>query len=164
MWSFATKGIAVLVLRYKRREHRDYKAPLNFSIAGHEVPVGLTMITVVFFVIFTVREKMTHQKQAHYEEMDEFNLNYREEISTESLGVRANGVLVPVHNPRALEHLAFAIDHVDTRNQDIAILHVRLLQRAAFGEHGLATEQLFGDSEQLLFTKALERAVSSRAA
>lgn len=183
MWSFATKGIAVLVLRYKRPDHRDYKVPLNFTLGGREFPVGLGIITtvltalcvinlftkqmatlsgvaftVVFFIVFTLTERATHHRGEHHEELDQFNLNYCDEISVESLGIRPNCVLVSLHNPRALEHLGYAIDHVDTKAQDIAILHVRLLQRADSGEHGLAAGQLFGEGEQLLFTKALELA------
>src|SRR4051812_21876133 len=46
IWSFAFKALAVLVLRYKNRERRDFKVPGNFSIGGNEVPIGLVLITV----------------------------------------------------------------------------------------------------------------------
>src|SRR6202035_2837199 len=39
MWSFATKGLAVLVLRYKRPEGREYRVPLNPKIGGVEIPI-----------------------------------------------------------------------------------------------------------------------------
>src|ERR1051325_3980085 len=41
MWSFAMKGLAVLVLRYKQPGGREFRVPVNFRIAGWEIPVGL---------------------------------------------------------------------------------------------------------------------------
>ena len=46
------KGLSVLVLRYKQPESaRTGKVPLNFRIAGKEIPLGLALITVVLFAI-----------------------------------------------------------------------------------------------------------------
>src|SRR5262249_43402072 len=47
---------------------------------------------------------------------------------------------------------------VDTRAQDVIVLHLRFLQRAGGGEYELAPEQLFSLEEQKLFTRALELA------
>src|ERR1700730_2378565 len=41
MWSFATKGLAVLVLRYKQPGDREFRVPLNFTLGRVEIPVGL---------------------------------------------------------------------------------------------------------------------------
>ena len=41
IWSFALKGIAVLVLRYTHPQDREFRVPLNFHIAGVEIPLGL---------------------------------------------------------------------------------------------------------------------------
>src|SRR6266536_358459 len=46
MWSFAMKGLAVLVLRYKQPGKREFRVPLNFSIGKVEIPVGLGLITL----------------------------------------------------------------------------------------------------------------------
>ena len=51
VWSFAMKGLAVLVLRFKQPEGREWKVPLNFHIAGFELPVGLGLITLALFAI-----------------------------------------------------------------------------------------------------------------
>src|SRR5678816_2160714 len=45
MWSFAMKGIAVLVLRYKQPGQREFRVPLNFRIGGIEIPIGLGLVT-----------------------------------------------------------------------------------------------------------------------
>src|SRR5712692_294357 len=41
MWSFAMKGLAVLVLRYKQPGQREFRVPLNIRAKGVEIPVGL---------------------------------------------------------------------------------------------------------------------------
>ncbi len=41
MWSFAMKGLAVLVLRYKQPGKREFRVPLNLKLFGVEIPVGL---------------------------------------------------------------------------------------------------------------------------
>jgi len=51
VWSFAMKGLAVLVLRYKQPEAREWKVPLNFYWGKTELPVGLALITLVLFAI-----------------------------------------------------------------------------------------------------------------
>ena len=54
IWSFVLNGIAVLVLRYKQPEGREFRVPLNFRIAGHEIPAGVALITLVLFLIALV--------------------------------------------------------------------------------------------------------------
>src|SRR5881275_210226 len=51
MWSFAMKGLAVLVLRYKQPGEREFRVPLNFRIGSVEIPVGLGLITAVLFAL-----------------------------------------------------------------------------------------------------------------
>src|SRR6266478_7731227 len=50
IWSFVLNGIAVLVLRYSHPEGREFRVPLNFHIAGREIPVGVGLITLVLLV------------------------------------------------------------------------------------------------------------------
>ena len=180
MWSFAMKGLAVLVLRYKQPGEREFRVPLNFTIGGVEFPLGLALITltlfalclinlftkqvatisgiaftIIFFAVFTVSEKITHKHGATHAEMDQFNLEYGEEISLQSVGVRAGNILVPVSNFHALYQLDEVLERVNTDRHDVVVLHVRLLQRAASGEHGLEADQLFSSNEQFLFSKVL---------
>src|ERR1700688_1112747 len=51
MWSFSMKGLAVLVLRYKQPGKRDFRVPLNVTIGGVEIPIGLALITVTLFAL-----------------------------------------------------------------------------------------------------------------
>ena len=54
IWSFAMKGIAVLVLRYTHPQDREYRVPLNPVIFGVEIPIGLGLITLVLFAIAVI--------------------------------------------------------------------------------------------------------------
>ena len=54
MWSFAMKGLAVLVLRYKQPGTREFRVPLNFRVGGVELPLGLILITLILFALSTI--------------------------------------------------------------------------------------------------------------
>src|SRR5439155_14350421 len=50
IWSFFLKAVGVLVLRVRRHD-QEYKVPLNISIAGREIPVGLLLTTLTLFLV-----------------------------------------------------------------------------------------------------------------
>jgi amino acid transporter len=181
MWSFAMKGLAVLVLRYKQPGEREFRVPLNLKFGRLEIPLGLGLITVtlialclvnlvtkqvatisgvrftlVFFAIFIASERTTRKRATAHAELDQFNLEPGEALTPETLGVRPGNILVMVRNYNTLYNLGPVLDHVDTHRQDVVVLHLRFLQRAGSGEHELSPEQLFSLEEQKLFTRALE--------
>ncbi len=182
IWSFAMKGLAVLILRYTHPGDREYRVPLNFTIFGVEVPLGLGLITltllgiavvnlftkkdatiagvtfsVVLFIVFTISEKFTHHAggSASHIEMDQFHLEMEGELTPQAVGARPGNILVPVSNVHALYHLGNVLDRVKPGRRDVVVLHVRLLRRSASGEYELEAEQLFGSIEQQLFSQAL---------
>ena len=182
IWSFALKGIAVLVLRYTHPQDREYRVPLNFTIAGKEIPLGLALITIVLLLIavvnlftkpdatiagvvfsvllfigFTLSERSVHRRMGSTQaaELDQFNLAQEADLSPASVGVRPGNILVPVSNYYALYHLHSALERLKANEQDVVVLHIRLLRRAASGEYDLRPDQLFSTIEQLLFTKVL---------
>ena len=183
IWSFVMKGLAVLVLRFKEPGAREYRVPLNLHIAGREIPVGLGLITlvllgialtnlftkqvatvsgvaftIVLFAVFTISEKITHSRQGTHQELDQFHLVPGEELTPKAVGVRPENILVLVRDYNTLYHLAAVLRHVNTARQDVVVLHIRILQRAASGESALVAEQLFSTREQYLFTRALSLA------
>src|SRR5262245_34749758 len=122
IWSFAFKGLAVLVLRFKDKSEREWKVPFNLKLDGNELPIGLGVITallfsvagvnlitkevatisgiaftIVFFAIFLVSEKINERR--HAEEihtttaLDQFRLNTREGLSNETAEVRPGNTL-----------------------------------------------------------------------
>ena len=181
VWSFALKGIAVLVLRYTQPQAREFRVPLNLHIAGKEIPVGLGLITLllltvavvnlftkpaatiaglifsaVLFVGFELSEKEIQRKRGKtHLELDQFNLAQEADLTEENVGVRPGNIMVPVSSHYALYALEAAIRRAKRGQAEIVVLHVRMLRRAGSGESDLAPDQLFSSIEQLLFTKVL---------
>ena len=181
MWSFALKGLAVLVLRYKQPGKREFRVPLNLKVGTTEVPLGLALITatlfalclinlftkqvatlsgiaftIIFFAVFTTSERMTKKRATEHAELDQFNLEAGEDLSPEALRVRPGNILVMVRNYNTLNNLAAVLNRTETRQQDIVVLHLRFLH--GVGEYELVPEQLFSLEEQKLFTRSLELA------
>jgi amino acid transporter len=180
MWSFAMKGLAVLVLRYKQPGEREFRVPLNLKVRNIEIPLGLGIITItlfalcvinlftkqvatlsgvaftiIFFAVFTASEKMTRKRTTAHAELDQFNLEPGEDLTPEAVGVRPGNILVMVRNYNTLYNLGAVLDRVDTHKLDVVVLHLRFLTRAGSGEYELEAEQLFSLEEQQLFTRAL---------
>jgi hypothetical protein len=184
IWSFAMKGLAVLVLRFTHPGAREYRVPMNLKIGKIELPIGLGLITLVLigiaiinlftkpqatvagvsfslalFILFTLSERHLHKKyEGKHVEMDQFNLEQGSELTPHAVGARPGNILVPVSNYHSLYHLSAVLDRVKPLRRDVVVLHVRLLGRSASGEGGLEPEQLFGGIEQFLFTQALSMA------
>jgi amino acid transporter len=180
MWSFAMKGLAVLVLRYKQPGKREFRVPLNVKVGNLELPLGLALITLtlfalcivnlftkqvatlsgaaftlIFFAVFTASERFTHRRAAAERELDQFNLEPGEDLTPETLDIRPGNILVMIRDYNALYLLSCVLDRVNPKRQDVVVLHLRILGRAGSGEHGLAAEQLFSFKERELFTRAL---------
>jgi amino acid transporter len=181
MWSFALKGLAVLVLRYKQGGEREFRVPFNLKVGGIELPIGLGLITLllfalcftnlltkqvatksglaftlVFFAVFTVSERAARRRATAHAGLDQFNLSPGDDLTPEAVGARPGCVLVPVRNYNTLYNLKAVLDRVDTHKQDVVVLHLRFLRRVSSSEYELAPEQLFSLEEQTLFTRALE--------
>src|SRR6266568_297992 len=140
MWSFAMKGLAVLVLRYKQPGKREFRVPFNFRVGNLEVPLGLGLITVtlfalclinlftkqvatlsgvaftiIFFGVFSASERMTRKRATAHAELDQFNLEPGEDLTPDTLGVRPGNVLIMVRDYNTLYNLGAMLDRVDTR-------------------------------------------------
>jgi amino acid transporter len=180
MWSFAMKGLAVVVLRFKEPGKREYRVPLNFRIGNVEIPIGLAFITlilvalctinlftkqvatisgiaftIVFFTVFEISEKITRKRATGQADLDQFNVEPGDNLTPEALGVRPGNVLVMIRNYNTLYNLGAVLDRVDAHKQDVVALHLRFLGRGDAGEYELQPEQLFSSEEQVLFTRAL---------
>jgi amino acid transporter len=181
VWSFAMKALSVLVLRYKKPEGREWKVPLNFHVAGREIPVGLGLITLVlfalasinvvtkkvatisgvgftiaFFTMFEISEKYNRKRVSQHDtEQEKFRIDKREDLSCGSVNVRPGNVLVAVRNPNRLNHLTKVLQKTDTQKIDIVVLSVRNLTQSGSGEHALDPDQLFAADETEVFTKVV---------
>ncbi len=181
IWSFTFNCLAMLVLRFKYKGERGWKVPPNIRIGSVEFPVGIAAVflvlfsvavtnlftksvatvagigfSAVFFVIFTISEKVNRHKHAKAElEMKEhFQLLQRDTVESEGLGIRPGSILVTVRDYNTLNHLKWVLDRTDMRDQDVVVMSARISQVGA-GAYDLAAEQIFSDYEQRLFTKAV---------
>jgi amino acid transporter len=181
IWSFAFKALAVLVLRFKDKSPREWKVPLNLHFDGNEIPIGLGVITallfsvaginlitkqvatiagaaftMVFFTIFTISERINQQKgDRSIAVLDQFKLNYEQDVSLETVHAKPGNVLVAVRDYNTLSHLDHVLERTDTDEKDIVVVTVRLIQGPDAGERDLYDANLFTDYEQRLFTRVV---------
>ena len=181
IWSFTFNAVATLVLRFKRPEAREWKVPVNIRLGRLEVPVGLIIIalillsialtnlltkkvatiagiafTVIFFILFTVSEKINQRKQDRTLAMlDRFQLQHNEMISQDTVGTRPGNILVAVRDYNTLSHLEHTLSHTNTEDKDILVVTTRLIAGPDGGERELYDESLFSDYERRLFTKVV---------
>jgi len=185
IWSFAFKGLAMLVLRFKDRSHREWKVPINLHLAGTEIPIGLGVIavilfsiaainlitkqvatvsgvafTLVFFVVFLVSERINERRRgsdAHVE-MDQFRLQPQEIISSETVEVRPGNALCVVRDYNTLGHVRTALEKTHTGKRDLVVMTVQVMKGADAGYQDINREELFTRYEQLLFSRVTSEA------
>jgi amino acid transporter len=178
VWSFAFKALAVLVLRFTEPVPREWRVPLNFTIGGLELPIGLALITIVLFGAatinlftkeiatisgvgftlvlygaFVVSERATARRRAAHVDLDQFQLVSAPEISQEDVAVQPGNVLVPVRDYNTLAHLATVLREIHKR--DVVVMTARIMRGPDAGSSDFEREELFTDYEQRLFTKVV---------
>jgi amino acid transporter len=186
IWSFTFNALAMLVLRWKYKGERGAKVPLNLRIGKTELPIGLACVflvlltiaivnlftksvatvsgiifAVAFFIIFSVSER--HNKRRHKatarQMKEHFQLEHSEEVGRADLAIRAGGVLVTMRDAETPHALKWALSRTHTEDQDLVVLAARMMG-AGGPEYVDASEQLFSEHEQMLFTKAVSVAES----
>jgi amino acid transporter len=182
VWSFFLKALSVLVLRFQRHD-QEYKTPGNITIAGREIPYGLIFTTLVLFfvavanlfskriatisgvsftavlfIIFTISEHRSHKKRSKTDNLEQFNLDMRPEISTDSIRVRPGCVLVAVRDYSRMQHLDAVLQKTNVRKHDIVVMTIRGVSTAGTGEYALSEDQLFTDYERELFSRVVSMA------
>jgi amino acid transporter len=181
IWSFVFNSLSMLVLRFKYKGERGWKVPPNIKIGGVEIPLGLISVhlvlvstaivnlftksvatqagivfAAVFFVVFTVSERINRKKFAVAEQhmQEHFQLLQQENISRESVDVRPGNVLVTVRDYNTLGQLRWALERTDTVEHDVVVMAARLTGPGS-AEYDLSMEQIFGEYEQTLFSRAV---------
>jgi hypothetical protein len=176
IWSFALKGLGVLVLRYQRHD-QEYKVPLNLKIGRIEIPFGLgatTLIlflvgianlftkriatiygvsfTIVLYTLFLISEHInTGKKKERRTELEKFNVEHQPQVNAETLRARPGCVLVAVRDYHRLWHLDRVLAKTNLERQDVVVMSVRQVS-AGDSEYDLHIDQVFADYEQELFS------------
>jgi amino acid transporter len=179
VWSFFLKALSVLVLRFQRHD-QEYKTPGNIVIGGKEIPYGLILTTLVLFfvavanlfskriatisgvsftavlfIIFTISEHRSHKKRKKADGLEQFNLDMRPEISTDSIRIRPGGVLVAVRDYNRMQHLQTVLQKTNVRKHDVVVMTIRGVSTAGTGEYLLSEDQLFTEYERELFSRVV---------
>jgi len=176
VWSFALKGLGVLVLRYQRHD-QEYKTPFNIKLGRTEIPIGLGLttlslflvalanlfskkiatiygvsFTILLYTLFAISERVNaSKKREQRSDLEKFNLIHQPEVSQETIHARPGCVLVAVRDYNRMLHLQRVLEKTNMRRQDIVVMTVRQLSTGD-AEHELRDDQLFADYEQELFS------------
>lgn len=186
IWSFTFNSLAMLVLRYKYKGERGWKVPPNFHIGKVEIPVGLASVFMVlvctaivnfftktvatvsgvafaatFFCIFSFSERKIKQRHALTTEhlKEHFQLEHEDNVGREALKIKSGCVMVTMRDSANPFALKWALARTDTDDQDIVVLTARVMGVGG-PEYLEASEQLFSEHEQMVFTKAVSVAES----
>lgn len=151
VWSFVFNALSMLVLRFKRPEHREYEVPLNVRVGGYDVPVGIGLIfltlaaaaavnfltkevatvtgvlfTLGLFTVFTLSERAHHRRRAEagpHEHLEQFNQATAEEVTSQSLGItRPYRKLVAIRSPYNLSMLEKTLSETDPATTDVVVM------------------------------------------
>ena len=182
VWSFVFKTMAVMMLRFKNREPREFMVPGNIRVRGVEWPIGLagifvillvtasmnlltkrvatisgSIFTVVFFFLFVYSEYWNEKK--HLEQhTDAHDLNEKFNLRQEDDLVRVRGSF---HKPNRVlvavrdpNNMLHVVKALDELDSDKTELVV-FTSRIRTGL-GLVEETIEMDAdEQKLFTKVI---------
>jgi amino acid transporter len=181
VWSFFMKALGVLVLRFRRHD-QEYKTPLNITIAGRELPIGLFAttlalffvavanlftkqiatiggigFTLLLFAVFTISVRINAKVRRESKQgLEQFNLDMRTDIALGgAIHARPGCILVAVRDYNRMSHLQSVLQKTNLRRHDIVVMTVRGVTTGA-GEYDLADNQLFTDYERELFTRVVE--------
>jgi amino acid transporter len=186
IWSFTFNALAMLILRWKYHGERGWKVPLNLQIGKTEIPIGLISVFLVlsttaivnlftksvatvsgvifaaaFFVIFSPSERNNRKRHdlTSRQMREHFQLEHQDTIGLSALDIRPGAVIVTMRDAAAPFALKWALTHTSTEEQDIVVLAARMMGVGG-PEYVEASEQLFSEHEQMLFTKAVSVAES----
>jgi len=186
IWSFTFNSLAMLVLRWKYHGERGWKVPVNLRIGKVELPIGLFSVflvlattaivnlftksvatvsgiifAIVFFTIFSISERDNKRRHAAADRQmkEHFQLEHSENVGRTALAINPGCVVVTMRDFTSPFALKWTLARTNTAEQDIVVLAARMMG-AGGPEFVEASEQLFSEHEQMLFTKAVSVAES----
>jgi amino acid transporter len=175
VWSFVFMTASMLVLRFKIREPREYRVPLNIRIGKLDIPVGLGCVftilfcsaianlltketatrwglgfTGAFLAVFVVTDWVNHRRRKgkHHEHLEQFNRSTAPTLSRESLGLsRPYCKLVAIRSPQSMHMLERALAESDPDTTDVVVMTAKLSQGDALQD---VDPELSGYDQQLM--------------
>lgn len=150
IWSFLFMSVSMLVLRFKSREEREFKMPLNIRLGSIELPIGLAMVvlvlalsaianlftkevatisglafTAVFLGVFMATERMArqHRRGDEHEHLEQFTEKHTAEVSLDTVEVsKPYRKLIAIRSPQNLYMLQKALDETDPESTDVIVM------------------------------------------
>lgn len=180
VWSFVFKALSMVVLRFKNRQPRAWRVPLNLRLGAIELPIGLALIflvllgtalinlatkkvatewgiafTIVFFALFTLTERFWRHKRVAGHDLEKFNVRYTPELDPARIGLHKHRPckIIPVRDPKNLAHLDRALKEAEHEPMELIVPTVKV-------ERGLAAngDPKFTPEEQAIFTAVVNLA------
>jgi amino acid transporter len=185
VWSFVFKALAMVVLRFKDRNPREYKVPFNYRIGNVEVPFGLIFIflvlaftailnfftkevatvggvifTAVFLTTFMISEHYHEKRRAgvHHQHLEQFNRQTATEVTPEGLGLtRTYRKLVSIRSPQNLFMLEKALAETDPETTGVVVMTAKVLPPMS-SQNGAPETSDLDTYDQQLMTAVVDRA------
>jgi amino acid transporter len=182
VWSFVFKALAMVVLRFTDKTPREFKVPLNVTVRGVELPVGLILIflvllttavlnfftkeiatiggitfTIVFLTIFMLSERYHEQRrvEGRHEHLEQFNQQTALEVTPASLGMdRKYRKLVAIRSTQNLFMLEKALAETDPETTGVVVMTAKVSARGDIKMGGPDLDEY----DQQLMTAVVTRA------
>ena len=155
VWSFVFMASSMVVLRFRDKRVREFKVPLNITVGGRDIPIGLLAITVVlvmaalanlltkeiatiggvcftavFFVIFFISERYyNRQRQGReHHHLEQFNQESASTIDCGSLKLdKPYRKLVAIRSPENMSMLDKALKDSDPATTDVVVMRAKIM-------------------------------------
>jgi amino acid transporter len=149
VWSFVFMAFSMFMLRFQQPGPRAFKVPLNLTIAGREIPLGLGLILAIlglaavanfltkplatvgglifsgaFFTLFTVTERLhARHRGPGYQHLEHFNPATAEEATPASLQLdKPYRKLVAIRSPQNLYMLEKTLAETDPDTTEVVVM------------------------------------------
>jgi len=157
VWSFVFKALAMVVLRFRDRNPREFMVPLNIKIGSVEIPIGLPLIFIVllaaaltnlltkdvatrwgigftigFLLIFIISEHFSERRRkgSHHVHLEQFNRETTDKLTLTGLGITKHVYrkLVAIRSPNNLFMLEKALAESDPLTTSVFVMTAKLDQ------------------------------------
>ena len=182
VWSFVFNTLSMVVLRFKKRGHRDFVVPLNIHYRNIYWPIGLGLVFLIMFLsaianiftkpvatttglcfagafltVFTVTEAIHRKKRGgeHHEHIEQFNQETVTTLTREHLGLsRRYCKLVAIRSPHNLFMLDKALADTDPQTTDVVVMTAKVEPQGI----GLPSDHPMDVYDQQLLTAVVNHA------